>query len=96
MATLAQLLEQYLGLGTFLVAGTLTVLSAIAWRRERDRRMAIVTGAYLLFAVFGLVKFLEYLLYPYAPVGLVEVIEHGAGGLVLAGLLAFFLALSRD
>ncbi|AHB67553.1 hypothetical protein HISP_15830 [Haloarcula hispanica N601] len=41
---LAQLLEQYVSLGIFVLAGGLSVLSLLAWRRERDRRMRIVSS----------------------------------------------------
>lgn len=93
--TLAQLIEQVTALGIFIVAAALAALSFLAWRRERDRRMAVVTGAYALFAVYGLVVFLEYLLLPFLAAGVVELLEHGAGALILVGLLAFFIALSE-
>ncbi|SEO80944.1 hypothetical protein SAMN05216388_10204 [Halorientalis persicus] len=94
--TLAQLLEQYVSLGIFLVALGLGLLSFVAWRRERDRRMGIVTAGYAMFAVYGLVVFLEYFLLPYVPYRLVELLEHGSAILILGGLLAFFAALTRD
>jgi CHASE2 domain-containing sensor protein len=94
--TLAQLLEQYVSLGIFLVALGLGLLSFVAWRRERDRRMGIVTAGYAMFAVYGLVVFLEYFLLPYVPYRLVELLEHGSAILILGGLLAFFVALTRD
>lgn len=94
--TLAQFLEQYVSLGIFLVATGLGVLSLLAWRRERDRRMAIVTAGYAMFAVYGLVVFLEYLLLPYLSYRVVEILEHGIAILILGGLLAFFAALTRD
>jgi hypothetical protein len=93
--TLAQLVEQVTALGIFVVAATLSSLSFLAWRRERDRRMAVVTAAYALFAVYGLVVFLEYLLLPSLGARTVELLEHGAGVLILVGLLAFFAALSE-
>ena len=94
--TLAQLLEQYVSLGIFVLAGGLSVLSFLAWRRERDSRMRIVTLGYAMFAVYGLVVFLEYPLAPYLPYATLELLEHGSAILVLGGLLAFFVALTRD
>lgn len=93
---LASLLEQYISLGIFLVAGALSVLSYLAWRRERDRRMRIVAGGYAMFAVYGLVVFLEYPLLPYLGAETVELLEHGVAILILGGLLTFFVALTRD
>ncbi|WP_227738968.1 hypothetical protein [Halorientalis pallida] len=93
---LAQLLEQYVSLGIFLLAAGLGVFSLLAWRRERDRRMVIVTIGYAMFAVYGLVVFLEYVLLPYLPYRLLELLEHGSAILILGGLLAFFAALTRD
>lgn len=95
--TLAQLLEQFISLGIFLLGATLAALSYLAWRRERDRRMVIVTVAYVLFAVYGLIVFLEYIvLVSILPLGTVEIVEHGAAVLILAGLLAFFAALTAE
>lgn len=92
---LAQQLEQLISLGIFVAGGALTALSYVAWRRERIRRMGIVTVAYALFASYGLIVFLETLLlssvgYP------LEVIEHASAILVLFGLLAFFVAMTRE
>lgn len=94
--SLAQLLEQYVSLGIFLLAAALATLSALAWRRERDRRMAIVTAGYAMFAVYGLVVFLEYILLPYFSYGTLELLEHGIAILILGGLLAFFIALTHE
>lgn len=94
--TLAQLVEQVISFGIFVVALVLAALSQLAYRRERDRRMAIVSGAYVMFSVYGLLVFLEYLLHPFLPYQVVELIEHGAALLILGGLLAFFVALSRE
>jgi hypothetical protein len=94
--TLAALLEQYVSLGIFLVAGALSVFSYLAWRRERDSRMRIVTAGYVMFAVYGLVVFLEYPLMPYLGAEVVELLEHGGAILILGGLLTFFIALTRD
>ena len=94
--TLAALLEQYVSLGIFLVAGALSVFSYLAWRRERDSRMRIVTAGYVMFAVYGLVVFLEYPLMPYLGAEVAELLEHGGAILILGGLLTFFIALTRD
>ena len=93
---LAQLLEQYVSLGIFLVAAALSAFSYLAWRRERDRRMGIVTAGYAMFALYGLIVVLEYPLLPYVPYATLEVLEHGSAVLILGGLVAFFLALTRD
>ncbi|WP_254831757.1 hypothetical protein [Haloglomus salinum] len=93
---LAQQLEQIISFGIFVLGAVLASLSLLAWRRERDRRMAVVTVAYAMFAVYGLVVFLEYFLLPHLSYQVVELLEHGAAGLILLGLLAFFLALSRE
>jgi len=93
---LAQLLEQYVSLGIFVLATGLSTLSYLAWRRERDRRMRIVTLGYVLFAIYGLIVFLEHPLLPYIPYATLELLEHGSAILILGGLLAFFLALTRD
>ncbi|OLZ39243.1 hypothetical protein A6E15_17715 [Natrinema saccharevitans] len=94
--TLAQQLEQTISFGIFVLGAALALLSALAWRRERDRRMAVVAVGYLMFAVYGFVVFLEYYLLPYFSVRTVELLEHGSAGLILIGLLAFFVALSWD
>jgi len=93
---LAQLLEQYVSLGIFVLAAGLSLLSFLAWRRERDRRMGIVTVGYTMFAVYGLIVFLEYPLQRFVPYATLELLEHGSAVLILGGLLAFFLALARD
>lgn len=92
----AQLLEQYVSLGIFVIALGLGALSAQAWRRERERKMAIVTVGYLMFAVYGLIGFLEYVLLPYVAYDVLEIVEHGGQFLILAGLLTFFIAVIRD
>lgn len=94
--TLAQLLEQYISLGIFVVGSTLAFFSYLAWRRERDRRMLVVTVGYGMFAVYGLIVFLEYLLIPYFRYDLIELVEHGAAVLILGGLLTFFVALTQE
>jgi len=81
--TLAQLLEQYVSLGIFVLATCLSVLSFLAWRRERDSRMRIVTLGYVMFAVYGLIVFLEYPLLPYIPYATLELLEHASAILIL-------------
>lgn len=93
---LAQLLEQYISLGIFVLATGLSVLSFLAWRRERDSRLRIVTLGYAMFALYGLIVFLEYQLLPYFPYATLELLEHGSAILILVGLLTFFVALTRD
>ncbi|ELZ44568.1 hypothetical protein C463_08309 [Halorubrum californiense DSM 19288] len=92
---LAQLLEQYVSLGIFVLAGGLSLLSFLAWRRERDIQMRIVTLGYAMFAVYGLIVFLKYLLLPYLPYAPLELLEHASALLILGGLLTFFVALTR-
>ena len=58
--------------------------------------MRIVTAGYVMFAVYGLVVFLEYPLMPYLGAEVVELLEHGGAILILGGLLTFFIALTRD
>lgn len=93
---LAELLEQYVSLGVFVVATVLCLLSVLAWRRERDLRMGIVATGYGMFAVYGLVGFLEYVLISFVSYELLELIEHASALLILAGLLVFFVALIQD
>ncbi|MFC7133333.1 MULTISPECIES: hypothetical protein [Salinibaculum] len=95
MVTLAQQLEQLVSLGILVVGVALATLSAMAYRRERDRRMLLVSGAYGLFAVYGLVVFLEYFVVAYLGYQTVELLEHGSAVLILVGLLAFFVALRK-
>jgi len=92
----AELIEQYVNFGIFLVAATLAAVSYLAWRRERDRRMATVTVGYGLFATYGLIVALERVVVPAIPYATVELIEHGAAVLILFGLLTFFAAVTRD
>lgn len=98
MVTLAQQLEQLAGLGIFVVGTALMALSLIAWRRERSSRMRTVSVAYGLFAVHGLVVFLEYYVLAAGLLAyeVVELVEHASSFLVLLGLLAFFVAITRD
>ncbi|MFB6170803.1 MAG: hypothetical protein ABEJ06_06605 [Haloarculaceae archaeon] len=98
MLSLAQQLEQLAGLGIFVVSVVLTALSLLAWRRERERRMLVVSVAYALFAVNGFVVFVEYFLVAgsVVPYRVVELAEHATSFLVLFGLLAFFVAITRE
>ncbi len=98
MVTLAQQLEQVAGLGILLVGLALAALSLAAWRRERDRRMVVVAVAYAMFAVHGLVVFAEYFLLDYGLLSFqtAELLEHSSAFLILLGLLAFFVALTRE
>ncbi|MEF8783577.1 MAG: hypothetical protein V5A39_04780 [Haloarculaceae archaeon] len=93
MASLAQQLEQLGGLGIFVVALALATLSALAYRRERDRRMLLVTVAYASFSIYGFVVFVEYFIAEYVGFGTAELLEHASAFLILGGLLAFFVAL---
>jgi CHASE2 domain-containing sensor protein len=93
---LAQLLEQYVSLGILVLAAGLSILSFLAWRRERDSRMRTVTLGYAMFAAYGLIVFLEYPLLPYFPYATLELLEHGSAMLILGGLLTFFITLTRD
>lgn len=97
MLTLGQQLEQIAGLGTFLVGGALAVLSLLAWRRERERRMLVVCGAYLFFTLHGFFVFVEYyaLRFGLLPAATVELLEHASAFLILAGLLTFFVVITR-
>jgi hypothetical protein len=90
-----QLIEQLVSLGIFVVGLVLATVSYLAWRRERDRRMLVVTVGYGLFAVYGLIVALEYQLIGRLGVETVELLEHGSAVLILIGLLAFFAALTR-
>ena len=97
MLTVAQQLEQLAGLGILVVSVALAGLSVVAWRRERERRMLVVAFAYAMFAINGFVVFVEYFVLAYGllPFDVVELIEHASSFLVLVGLLAFFVAITR-
>ena len=96
MATLASQLEQLISLGIFVVGFALALLSGLAYRRERDRRMLLVTGAYVLFAAYGLIVFLEYFIVGLVSYEFAELLEHSSAAFILIGLLAFFVALTRE
>ena len=95
---LAGQLEQIAGLGILVVSAFLLGLSLLAWRRERDAKMAVVAVAYGLFALHGLAVSVEYYIIETGmlPVGWAELLEHASSFLILAGLLAFFAALTRE
>lgn len=77
------------------IATALAALSGLAWRRERDRRMLVVTAAYGLIVLSGLAVVLEDVLArSFSPLT-VEQVEHGAPFLIAVALLLFFVALTR-
>ncbi|MFB6169882.1 MAG: hypothetical protein ABEJ06_01935 [Haloarculaceae archaeon] len=97
--------EWVLSLGIFFVGTALSVLTGLAWRRERDRKLLLVTVAYLLFALRGLAVVVRPAvefslegqeLHPTALVVVAEVFTHLSGLLVLLGLGLFFLAFTRS
>lgn len=93
---LAHALERWISLAIALAAGALALLSFLAWRRERARRMGIVTGGYLLFAAFGSLVFLEHAFADLIGARGAEVVEHGASILILLGLGTFFYAMRQE
>jgi len=90
------LIEVSISFGIFLLASALSGASYVAWRRERDKRMATVTLGYVMFGVYGLVVVLEHFLVPYIAYGTLEYIEYGAAVLILTGLLTFFIAITQE
>ena len=86
-------LEVVSSLSIFLLAAVLAVLSGLAWRRERDRRMFFVTVAYAFFALRGLFVFVEE---PLGDALETELLEHASPFLVVVALLLFFVAVSRE
>lgn len=86
-------LELVVSLGILLLSAGLGTLTYLTWRRERERRLAIVTVAYVLFALRGLAVVLEEtFLMSVRP----ELIDHLSSLFVLLGLLLFFVAIARD
>ncbi|EFW92608.1 hypothetical protein ZOD2009_07059 [Haladaptatus paucihalophilus DX253] len=86
-------LELVVSLGILLLSVGLGTLTYLTWRRERERRLAIVTVAYVLFALRGLAVVLEEtFLMSVRP----ELIDHLSSLFVLLGLLLFFVAIARD
>lgn len=86
-------LEVVSSLAIFLLSVVLAVLSGLAWRRERDRRMLYVTVAYAVFALRGLFVFLEG---PLEVLVDAELLEHVSPFFVVVALLLFFVAVSRE
>ncbi|MFB6183314.1 MAG: hypothetical protein ABEI96_02060 [Haloarculaceae archaeon] len=94
-----------LSFGILFVGGVLSLLTALAWRRERDRKLLVVTVAYVLFALRGLavvvgplveLSFEAEELHPSVVVLLAEAFTHLSALLVLAGLVLFFVAFTRS
>jgi len=82
-------IEQALGAAIAVVSLALAGLSALAWRRERSRRLLLVAVAYGVFTLRGLAVFGQKYL-AYLPG---EIAEHASAILVFVGLLVFFAAL---
>lgn len=94
-----------LNFGIFLVGVVLSLLTGLTWRRERDRKLMLVTVAYALFALRGLtvllapsieVTFEAQELHPSLVVALAEIATHLSPLLVLTGLVLFFVAFTRS
>ena len=98
-------IEWVLSLGIFLAGCVLSLLTGLAWRREHDRKLLLVTVAYALFALRGLAVLLAPVvegplesgeLHPSVLVFVGEVSTHLSPLLVLAGLVLFFVAFTRS
>lgn len=98
-------IQWLLSLGIFLVGGVLSVLVYLAWRREHDRKLLIVTVAYVLFALRGLSVLVQPLveasfepeeLHPTLFGTVAELFTHLSALLVLVGLVLFFVATTRS
>lgn len=94
-----------LNFGILIVGFVLSILTGLAWRRERDRKLMLVTVAYVLFALRGLTVVLEPVVeisfesqevHPSLLVLLAELATHLSPLLVLTGLVLFFLAFTRS
>ncbi|MFB6172352.1 MAG: hypothetical protein ABEJ23_07440 [Haloarculaceae archaeon] len=94
-----------LSFGIFVVGCGLCLLTGLAWRRERDRKLLVVTVAYALFAVRGLAvvvaptvefSFEASEVHPSLLVLAAEAVTHLSPLLVLAGLVLFFVAFTRS
>ncbi|MCO8246169.1 MULTISPECIES: hypothetical protein [unclassified Haladaptatus] len=93
MAIRADEIELVVSLGILLVSVGLGTLTYLTWRRERERRLAVVTVAYGLFACRGLaVVFEETVFTGVQP----ELVDHLSSLFVLFGLLLFFVAIVRE
>lgn len=90
------LVELSISVGIFLLASTLSGVSVLAWRRERDQRMATVAIGYMMFGIYGLVVVVEHFLVPYVAYRTLEYVEYGAAVLILTGLLTFFAAITQE
>ena len=94
-----------LSLGILLVGCVLCLLTGLAWRRERDRKLLLVAVAYALFALRGLTVLVGPAvetslegseLHPSLLVVVAELVTHLSPLLVLTGLLLFFVAVTRS
>ncbi len=93
MAVHASDIELVVSFGILLCSLGLGTLTFLTWKRERERRLFVVTVAYVLFALRGLAVVLEEtLLESVRP----ELIDHLSSVFVLLGLLLFFVAITRD
>ncbi|XGI83986.1 hypothetical protein ACEU6E_01685 [Halorutilales archaeon Cl-col2-1] len=86
-------IEQVLSFGILLLSLTLGVLSFLTWRRERDKSMLIVTGAYLAFGLRGLIVFVETTL---RTTFALETVEHLSSFFIVLGLVLFFIAIIQE
>lgn len=98
-------IEWLLSFGIFVTGCVLCLLTGLAWRREHDRKLLLVTVAYALFALRGLTVLVAPVvegplesqeLHPSLLVIVAEVSTHLSPLLVLAGLALFFLAFTRS
>lgn len=88
-----EILELVSSMTILLLAVALTAFSTFAWRRERDRRMLLISVAYGLFALRGAVVVFDS---QFESLVHAEVLEYGSPFLVAGGLLLFFLALITE
>ncbi len=93
MAIRADEIELAVSVGILVVSVGLGTLTFLTWRRERERRLAVVTVAYALFACRGLAVIYEEIAYSGTPP---EIIDHLSSLFVLLGLLLFFVAIMRE
>ena len=93
MAIRADVIELAASLGILVVSLGLGTLTLLTWRRERERRLVVVTVAYGLFACRGLAVIFEEMIYPGVQP---ELIDHLSSLFVLLGLLLFFVAIARE
>lgn len=85
--------------GITLVALVLAVLTLLAYARERERHLAVVSIAYGLFVLRGVFsvgeEYVEHVLGEGHAVG-PELLDHLSGLAVLVALVLFFLAIVRS